>query len=133
MTITNEGFMGVSMTEAEWDERASRYLKAELKRAGITYDGLANLLKKQGFRDETKASVSSKLARGRFTETFFLASLGAIGNTVTNSSASFKKGIISGEQGIRMQERFHSTKDIDKVSMVCSMPLMGDVRTLSHY
>jgi hypothetical protein len=65
-------------TEAEWAERASRHLKAELKRAGITYDGLANLLKKQGFRDETKASVSSKLASGTFTPAFFLAALVAI-------------------------------------------------------
>ena len=71
--------MGVSMAEAEWTERASRYLKAELKRAGITYDGLANLLKKQGFTDETKATVSSKLASGTFTPAFFLASLVAIG------------------------------------------------------
>ena len=62
MTITYEGVMGFPKTEAEWAERASRHLKTELKRAGITYDGLANLLKKQGFTDETKATVSSKLA-----------------------------------------------------------------------
>src|ERR1017187_7055849 len=67
------------MTEAEWAERASRYLKAELKRAAIKYGGLANLLKKQGFKNETKATVSSKLASGTFTPGFFLASLVAIG------------------------------------------------------
>jgi Domain of unknown function (DUF6471) len=78
-TITYEGVMGFPKTEAEWTERASRHLKAELKRAGITYDGLANLLKKQGFTDETKATVSSKLACGTFTPAFFLASLVAIG------------------------------------------------------
>ena len=61
MTITYEGVMGFPKTEAEWAERASRHLKAELKRAGITYVGLANLLKKQGFRDEAKTSISSKL------------------------------------------------------------------------
>jgi hypothetical protein len=133
MTITYEGVMGFPKTEAEWAERASRHLKAELKRAGITYAGLANLLRKHGLRDETKAGVSSKLARGRFTETFFLASLGAIGNSVTSSGAYFKKGVISREPGIRMEEYFQSTQDIDKVSLVCSMPLMGDVRTLSHY
>jgi 2-hydroxychromene-2-carboxylate isomerase len=71
--------MGVPRTEAEWAERASRHLKAELKRAGITYDGLANLLKKQGFKDETKSTVAHKLSRGTFTATFFLASLAAIG------------------------------------------------------
>jgi hypothetical protein len=30
--------MGFPMTEAEWAERASQHLKAELKRAGITYE-----------------------------------------------------------------------------------------------
>ena len=63
--------MGFSKTEADWAERVSWHLKAELKKAGITYDGLANLLKKQGFKDETKATVSSKLARGTFTADIF--------------------------------------------------------------
>ena len=71
--------MGFPKTETEWAERASRHLKAELKRADITYDGLSNLLRKQGFRNETRASVSSKLASGTFTGAFFLASLVAIG------------------------------------------------------
>ena len=71
--------MGFPRTESEWNERASRHLRAKLESAGITYDGLGNLLKKQGFGDETKASVSSKLARGTFTAAFFLASLVAIG------------------------------------------------------
>ena len=82
--------MGFPKTEAEWAERASGHLKAELKRAGITYDGLANLLKKQGFRDETKASVSSKLARGTFTATFFLASLAAISDARPSDWRIFK-------------------------------------------
>lgn len=90
--------MGFAKTEAERAEYASRHLKAELKRAGITYAGSANLLKKHGFRDETKAGVSSKLARGTFTTTFFLASLVAIGNSVT--SAFHKKRNISEKQGI---------------------------------
>ena len=71
--------MGLVNTETERAERASRHLKAELKRAGITYAGLANLLKKNGFRDETKAGVSNKVVRGTFTATFFLAALVAIG------------------------------------------------------
>ena len=65
--------------ENKWAERAARHLKAELKRAGVTYHGLANLLKKQGFRDETKASISSRLGKGRVTVGFYLASLAAIG------------------------------------------------------
>jgi hypothetical protein len=71
--------MRIAKTKAEWAERASRHLKVELKRAGITYDGLANLLKKHGFRDETKASINYKLANGTFTAAFFRAVLVAIG------------------------------------------------------
>jgi hypothetical protein len=71
--------MGYAKTEREWAERAAQHLKAELKRAGITYDGLANLLKKHGFRDETKASIASKLSRATMSAHFFLASLVAIG------------------------------------------------------
>jgi 2-hydroxychromene-2-carboxylate isomerase len=71
--------MAFAKTEAEWAERASRHLKAELKRAGLTYEDLADKLKKHGFKDETKASIANKLARGTFTATFFLASLAAMG------------------------------------------------------
>ncbi len=71
--------MGLVNTETERAEKASRHLKVGIKRAGITYAGLANLLKKRGFKDETKATVAYKLSRGTFTATFFLASLVAIG------------------------------------------------------
>lgn len=71
--------MGFAKTEAEWAERAARHLKAELKRADLTYEALAEKLKKHGFKDETKASIANKLARGTFTATFFLASLAAMG------------------------------------------------------
>jgi hypothetical protein len=64
--------------EAEWAERASRHLKAELKRAGLTYDGLADRMKKHGFK-ETKASIANELARGTHPAAFFLAALVAIG------------------------------------------------------
>lgn len=75
--------MAFAKTETEWAERASRHLKAELKRAGLTYDDLADRLKKHGFK-ETKASIANKLARGTFSATFFLASLAAIECTVVN-------------------------------------------------
>jgi hypothetical protein len=71
--------MAFAKTETEWAERASRHLKAELKRADLTYEDLADKLKKHGFKDETKASIANKLARGTFTATFFLASLAAMG------------------------------------------------------
>ena len=60
-----------------WEERASRFLKAELKRADVTYEELAVRLKKHGL-DETKASIAAKLGRGTFAATFFLATLAAL-------------------------------------------------------
>jgi hypothetical protein len=62
----------------DWPERASRYLKAELKRQGVTYDELAIRLNAIGF-NETKASIANKISRGAFTAAFFLASLKTIG------------------------------------------------------
>ena len=69
--------MAYAKTEAEWAERAARHLKAELKRADVTYDDLAERLKKHGFK-ETKASIANKLARATMSAHFFLASLVAI-------------------------------------------------------
>jgi hypothetical protein len=67
----------LAKTEREWAERAARHLKAELKRADVTYEELAGRLKKHGF-NETKASITNKLARATMPVSFFLASLAAI-------------------------------------------------------
>ncbi len=64
-------------TEKEWAEKARRFIKAELKRAGITYAELAKRLEPHGLQ-ETEASITSKLARGTFAVTFFLATLAAL-------------------------------------------------------
>lgn len=69
--------MGLAKTEREWAERAARHLKAELKRADLTYDDLAERLKKHGFK-ETKASIANKLARATVPASFFLACLAAM-------------------------------------------------------
>ncbi|HEX4293172.1 MAG TPA: DUF6471 domain-containing protein [Rhizomicrobium sp.] len=61
-----------------WEERASRFLKAELKRADVTYEELAVRLRKHGM-NETKSSIASKLGRGTFAATFFLATVAALG------------------------------------------------------
>ena len=66
------------MTKLSWEERAKRFLKAELKRADVSYIELAKRLKAHGL-EETEASVANKLSRGTFAATFFLASLSAIG------------------------------------------------------
>jgi hypothetical protein len=63
--------------EADWADRARRFLKAELKRADVSYADLAARLKKHGLA-ETEASITSKLARGTFAATFFLACLAAL-------------------------------------------------------
>jgi virulence-associated protein VapD len=70
--------MAYAKTEREWAERAARHVKAELKRAEMTYDDLAEKLKKHGFK-ETKASIASKLSRATMSAHFFLASMVAIG------------------------------------------------------
>lgn len=69
--------MGIAATEKELAGKAARFLKAELKRAGVTYGELARRLKEHGL-EETEASISSKLARGTFAATFLLAALAAL-------------------------------------------------------
>jgi Domain of unknown function (DUF6471) len=70
--------MAYPKTEDEWAERAARHLKAELKREDLTYEDLADKLKKHGFK-ETKASIANKLARATLPAHFFLASFAALG------------------------------------------------------
>jgi hypothetical protein len=70
--------MAFAETEREWAARVARHLKAELKRADVTYEELAVRLKEHGF-DETKASITNKLLRATLSAHLFLASLAAIG------------------------------------------------------
>jgi transcriptional regulator with XRE-family HTH domain len=69
---------GFAKNEAEIADRASRFLKAELKRAGLTYDDLAERLGKHGIKGETRNSVTSKLSRGSFPATWFIGTLAAL-------------------------------------------------------
>jgi hypothetical protein len=64
--------------EQEWADRTKRFLKAELKRANVTYEELAVRLCEMGLQ-ETRASVSNKISRGGFPAAFFVAALKAIG------------------------------------------------------
>lgn len=50
-------------SEEEWAERAAAFLKHKLKDCEITYIELATRLKKHGFKGETEASITNKLAR----------------------------------------------------------------------
>jgi DNA-binding transcriptional ArsR family regulator len=72
--------MPFATTEREWAERAARHVKAELKRAGVTYSELARRLETHGF-SETEASITNKLSRATMSAHLFLACLAAIGRT----------------------------------------------------
>jgi|EndMetStandDraft_3_1072993.scaffolds.fasta_scaffold2503585_1 hypothetical protein len=61
-----------------WEEYTKRLLKAELKRADVTYRGLAHLLESYGMF-ETEASIANKISRGSISAALLLASLTAIG------------------------------------------------------
>ena len=64
--------------ENHWHKQASQILKAELMRRGVTYKQLMGLLPRVGGL-ESEASITAKLARGRFQFAFFLQCMRAIG------------------------------------------------------
>jgi len=70
--------------EREWVDRASRFLKAELKRVDVTYEELARRLREDHGLDETKHSVAAKIGRGTFPAAFFIAAMKAIGRDQEN-------------------------------------------------
>lgn len=75
--------MSLAAREKEWAARARRYVKAELKRAEVSYAELARRLKEHGL-EETESSITAKLNRGTFAATFFLATMKAIGRENVN-------------------------------------------------
>jgi hypothetical protein len=69
--------VAVTDKEKEWAGKVSRFIKAELKRASVSYKELARRLNEHGLQ-ETEDSITSKLGRGTFAVTFFLATLAAL-------------------------------------------------------
>lgn len=69
---------GMTEREKEWAGKASRFIKAELKRSGMTYADLAAKLNEHGLQ-ETEGGVGAKLARGTFSATWLLAVLTVLG------------------------------------------------------
>ncbi len=57
----------------EWETKAANILKAELKRKGVTYVQLSELI------GEKEVNIRNKLSRGKFSAAFMLECLGAIG------------------------------------------------------
>lgn len=70
--------MAMTEREEEWADKMRRFIKAELKRADITYAELAQRLNQHGLEGETEASVNSKLVRGTFSATWLLAVLAVL-------------------------------------------------------
>lgn len=70
--------MGLAKSEQELADRTARFLKAELKRANVTYEELAERLKEHGL-SETRDLIAAKLKRGTFSATFLLGCLAALG------------------------------------------------------
>jgi hypothetical protein len=68
----------VPARKPSWENRARLFLKAEIKRADLTYEEFASLLESHGLK-ENAASIANKLARGTFAATFFLACVSALG------------------------------------------------------
>lgn len=59
--------------QTEWETKAANLLKAELKRKGVTYAQLAELI------DDKEVNIRNKLSRGKFSAAFLIQSLAAIG------------------------------------------------------
>ena len=65
------------MRAKQWNDLATRQLKAELTRQGVGYADLVRRLRSMGVR-ETYASVANKISRGAFSFAFFLQCMKAL-------------------------------------------------------
>ena len=63
--------------KTDWEAKAANFLKAELKRKGVTYSQLVDKLAGIGVQ-EKEVNIRNKLARGKFSAAFFLQCLEAI-------------------------------------------------------
>ena len=61
--------------QSDWEAKAANILKAELKRQGVTYARLAELI------GDKEPNVRNKLSRGKFSAAYMLQCLDAIGLT----------------------------------------------------
>ena len=65
-------------SKVDWTEKTKNLLKSEMKRHGVTYDGLVERLAKIGVED-TAVNIRNKVARGGFTAVFLIQCLEAMG------------------------------------------------------
>ena len=59
--------------QTDWEMQAANILKAELKRKGVTYAQLAEMI------GDKEVNIRNKLSRGKFTAAFLLHCLSSIG------------------------------------------------------
>ena len=64
--------------KTEIEARVAAMLKAEIKRAGLTYAQLVEKLAENGV-EEKEANLRNKLARGKFSAAFMVQCLDALG------------------------------------------------------
>ena len=74
----------------DWPDEASRLLKAELKRSGVTYKELVARLAEVGV-NETEVSVRSKLKRGTFQFAFVMQCAYALKLEVLRLDLSYRE------------------------------------------
>lgn len=65
------------MTQEEWNRQAANFLKAELVRMGIGYEGLIEQLQAIGV-DESYKGIAAKINRGTFSFAFFMQCMKAL-------------------------------------------------------
>ncbi|MEO9780432.1 MAG: DUF6471 domain-containing protein [Sedimentitalea sp.] len=58
--------------QSDWEAKAANILKAELKRQGVTYAQLADLI------GDKEPNVRNKLSRGKFSAAYFLQCLSSV-------------------------------------------------------
>ncbi|MEP5673931.1 DUF6471 domain-containing protein [Ascidiaceihabitans sp.] len=63
---------GVMPDQSDWEAKAANILKAELKRQGVTYAQLAELI------GDKEPNVRNKLSRGKFSAAYMLQCMAAI-------------------------------------------------------
>lgn len=64
--------------KTDWEAKVANLLKAELKRKGVTYAQLVARLAEIGV-DEKEVNIRNKLARGKFSASFMVQCLEAVG------------------------------------------------------
>jgi len=62
--------------QSDWETKAANILKAELKRQGVTYAQLAELI------GDKEPNVRNKLSRGKFSSAYLFQCLDSLGVTV---------------------------------------------------